>query len=95
MRGAGRVVFAAVLLLIVGLVARQGAVLAATGVAAGLAVALGAGQALQALLVGVSPRDGWTFSAAVAVAFLMALLGCLRPTLRAVSVDPLTVMRAD
>ena len=64
-------------------------------VALGLALAFGAGQGLQALLAGVSPRDGLTFAAAVAVAAVMAFLGSLLPALRAMRVDPITVMRSE
>lgn len=42
---------------IVALVMRQGVVLATAGVVVGLVVAYAAGRAMQALLVGVSPRD--------------------------------------
>ncbi|MFI5183199.1 MAG: ABC transporter permease [Vicinamibacteria bacterium] len=77
------------------LVLRQGLLLASTGVALGVTLALGTGRALEALLVGLSPRDAATFLAAVAVALIMTLVGSLFPALRAVRVDPMTVIRAE
>ena len=68
---------------------------AAIGVALGVAVAYAAGRAMQALLAGVSPADAATFAAAVALSAAMALLGSLLPALRAVRVNPMTVMRAE
>ena len=65
------------------------------GVGLGLALAFAAGRGLEALLAGVSPRDAATFLAATGVAVSMALLGSLLPALRAIRVDPLTVMRAE
>jgi len=80
---------------VVALVMRQGAVLAGVGLLAGVAVAAAAGQALRALLAGISPFDALTFAAAVAMVALTTALGCLRPALRAARVDPLTAIRAD
>jgi predicted permease len=80
---------------IVALVMRQGIVLTAAGLAVGIAGAAAAGLALRALLAEVSPFDAVTFSTAVALVGTTTVLGCLRPTLRAVRVDPLTAIRAD
>ena len=80
---------------VMGLVLRQGVRLTAVGLGVGLALAYGAGRAMQALLAGVSPHDATTFAAAVLVSALTALAGCLLPALRALRVDPLTVMRAE
>jgi predicted permease len=77
------------------MVLRQAAVLAGAGVALGVLVAYAAGRAMQALLAGVSPGDAATFAAAVALSVATALLGSLLPALRAVRVDPMTVMRAE
>jgi ABC-type lipoprotein release transport system permease subunit len=43
----------------------------------------------------VSPGDAATFSAAVALCQLMTMAGSLWPALRAVRVDPITVIRKD
>jgi ABC-type lipoprotein release transport system permease subunit len=50
---------------------------------------------MEALLAGVRPTDGVTLGAAIALSFLMAVLGTLVPTLRALGVDPMTALRAE
>jgi putative ABC transport system permease protein len=80
---------------ILAMVLRGGALAAAGGVVPGLALAYGAGRALQGLLAGVDPGDGATFAAAAAVGLAMTISGSLLPALRALSVDPITVMRAE
>jgi putative ABC transport system permease protein len=80
---------------ILSLVLRQGVVLCAVGVALGVAVAYAAGRSMQALLAGVSPGDAPTFASAVALSIAMTLLGSLLPALRAVRVDPMTVIRTE
>jgi putative ABC transport system permease protein len=77
------------------MVLRQGAVLAAIGVVLGSALAYASGRAMQALLAGVSPADAATFLSALALSVLMALVGSLLPALRAVRVDPMTVIRSE
>ncbi len=77
------------------MVLRQAAALAGLGVVLGVLVAYAAGRAMQALLAGVSPADGATFAAAVGLSVTTALLGSLLPALRAVRVDPMTVIRAE
>jgi putative ABC transport system permease protein len=77
------------------MILRQGAILAGMGVGLGVIVAYAAGRAMQALLAGVSPADGATFAAAVLLSGAMALLGSLLPALRAVRVDPMTVIRTE
>ncbi len=77
------------------MVLRQGVILTGIGVALGVAVAYAAGRAMQALLAGVSPADGATFAAAVCLSAAMALLGSLLPALRAVRVNPMSVIRAE
>jgi predicted permease len=77
------------------MVMRRGLGLALAGTIAGAAVAAIASRALQVLLADVSPTDGITFGAAIALAMLMTLAGSLLPALRAVRVDPIEVMRAE
>ena len=69
--------------------------LAALGVLAGGVLAYGAGQLMAALLAGLSPADPLTFVVASLVVGLMALGGSLLPALRAVRVDPMSVMRTE
>jgi ABC-type antimicrobial peptide transport system permease subunit len=80
---------------VVSLVMRHAARLAALGVGLGLLLAYAAGQSLEALLAGVSPRDVPTFVAAAGVATLTALAGSLLPAWQATRVDPLKVIRVE
>jgi putative ABC transport system permease protein len=73
----------------------EGFMLAAVGAAVGLAMAYVAGRSLEALLAGVTPTDGPTLAAALAIAVVMTLAGSVVPAWRAARVDPATVMRAD
>lgn len=80
---------------IVGLVMRRGLVLALAGIVLGVALAVAAGRALQAVLAGVSPSDPPIFGGAVALALVMTLLGSLLPAVRAMRVDPMTAIRTE
>lgn len=80
---------------ILGMVLRQGLLLAAIGISLGAALAYVAGRTLEALLAGVKPSDAVTFLAAVGLCLVMTLLGSLLPALRAIRVDPITVMRTE
>jgi len=80
---------------IVGRVMREGLVLATAGVAIGVLVAYLAARAMGALLAGVQPGDPLTLAGAAVLCFVTAVVGCLRPALRAASVDPITALRGD
>ena len=80
---------------IVGLVVRQGVVLALCGVIPGVALAYAAGRWMQSLLFGVEPGDATTFAAAAGLCVLMTLAGSLMPVLRAVKVAPASVFRGE
>lgn len=77
------------------MVMRRSTTLALIGVSLGAVVAYGAGRSMQALLFGVDPANARVFSAAVLLAFLMALAGSLAPAWRAIRVDPITATRAE
>jgi putative ABC transport system permease protein len=80
---------------IVRMIAREGILLALGGLIPGVALALWAGRAMQALLAGVKPDDPVTFSVAIGLCAATALFGSLRPALRASRVDPATALRAE
>lgn len=80
---------------IVTLIMGRSAVLAFLGIAAGLGLAYASGRAMESLLAGVHPGDPATFSIAIGLCLLMALLGSLLPTLRAVRVDPISAIRME
>ncbi len=77
------------------MVLRQGMLLSVAGVLPGVALAYAAGRAMESLLAGVKPADTITFAAAVGLCLVMSLVGSLLPALRAVRVDPLTVIRSE
>ena len=60
----------------------------------GLALAYASALALQSLLIGVTPGDLPTFIAAIATVVVMAVAGTLLPTVRALSVNPVTAIRS-
>ncbi len=69
--------------------------LTVAGTVPGVVMALLAGRAMGALLLGVRPWDPVTISAAVALVLAMALVGSLVPALRAVRVSPVSAMATD
>ena len=77
------------------LVAAQGLRPVLGGLAIGLAIALGAGQLLRALLVGVQPADPATALTVVLVLLASASVAILVPVRRAVGVDPAQVLRTE
>jgi predicted lysophospholipase L1 biosynthesis ABC-type transport system permease subunit len=80
---------------IVGRVLREGLALAVGGVTIGVFVAYLAARAMGALLAGVQPGDPLTIAAAAVLCFMTAVVGCVRPAIRAASVDPITVLRGE
>jgi putative ABC transport system permease protein len=80
---------------IVGMVLGEGAVLAATGTAIGLVVALWLTRFLSGMLYGVEPTDPLTFVGLGAGALVIATLAALLPALRATRVDPVVALRQE
>jgi predicted permease len=80
---------------ILGMILRDGLILALAGIAIGAGLAYGAGIGLQSLLAGVRPGDVTTFAAAIGLCLLMTLAGSLLPAMRAVRIDPATAVRPE
>jgi putative ABC transport system permease protein len=76
-------------------VLREGLALSLIGIVIGVAVASAAARGMSALLFGVRPSDPLTMAAAAALCLATAVVGCLRPALRAARVDPLSALRAE
>ena len=74
---------------------KEGAALAAAGVALGLPLAALLGFGVSSLLYDVKPLDPVVFTAAPAVLALAALVATWLPARRATRVTPLTALRAD
>lgn len=77
------------------LVVGQGVRITAVGLAIGAALALGAGQLMQSLLLGMSPRDPVTFAGVTLLLTVVALAASVVPARRAAGVDPVRALRAD
>ena len=80
---------------ILGLIVRQGMVLALTGVAIGLAGAFALTRLMRSLLFGVRSRDPLTFVAIAALLALIALLASYIPARRAARIDPMVSLRCE
>jgi putative ABC transport system permease protein len=77
------------------LVLRQGAKLAALGIACGVMIALALARLVSSLLYGVSASDLMTFAAVPILLALVALAACYFPARRAMRVDPMAALRYE
>jgi putative ABC transport system permease protein len=77
------------------LVLREGVLMAATGIAIGLAASAALTRLMSALLVGIGPRDPVAFTCAAAILLFVAALASYLPARRAVRVDPITALRTE
>ncbi len=77
------------------MVMREGARVAAFGVAAGILLAIALTRAMSNLLFGISATDPVTFAAVSAMLAVIALAACYVPALRATRVDPMAAVRLD
>lgn len=80
---------------IVGLVLRQGAVLAAWGCGLGILAGVGVSQGIRGFLFGVAPLDPLTFATVPFGLFLVALLASFVPAVRAAKVSPIEALRQE
>ena len=80
---------------VVTMVAARGLVLAAAGLALGVAGGWAATRGMTSVLYGVQPTDPSTFAAVVMLLGTVAFVACLVPAARAARVDPMVVLRQD
>jgi len=80
---------------VLGMVLREGGVLAGAGVTLGIVGALAASRLLAGFLFGVTPNDPAVFIAVPALLGLVAVGACLIPARRASRVDPVVALRSD
>ena len=77
------------------LILRQGFVLTATGIVAGIGVALWLSRYLRSQLYAVSPLDPGVYAVVAAILGAVALLACFVPARRATKVDPVVALRHE
>ena len=80
---------------VLGLVLREGIVLACLGLLIGTAASLGVSRLLAKMLYGVAPTDPATYAGVAAVLGAVGALACLVPAFRASRVDPLVALRYE
>jgi putative ABC transport system permease protein len=80
---------------VVGMVVREGVILAAVGLGLGLVGAYFVGRAMQSMLFGVKPLDLLAFVSVGLVLMASALLACYWPARRAASIHPMQVLRME
>jgi putative ABC transport system permease protein len=76
-------------------VLRQGLLLTAAGVVAGLAGALALTRTIRSLLFEVSSTDPFVFTAIPLLLVIVSLVACYTPARRATKVDPLVALKED
>jgi putative ABC transport system permease protein len=80
---------------VVAMILRQAIVLAAMGVALGLAGAIGLSRFLETMLFGVGTTDAVTFAGAAGLLILMALAATFAPARRATQISPVEALRYE
>jgi predicted permease len=80
---------------VVGMIVRQGLVLAIIGAIVGSAASVGASRLLETLLYGVRAGDPVTLLLVTVLVLVVGLLACWLPARRATRVDPLVALRYE
>ena len=80
---------------ILGMVFLQGAKIAGTGIAVGVAASLVLATSMRSLLFAVGARDPLTLVVVSAVLGLAAMAACYIPARRALRVDPVVALRHE
>jgi putative ABC transport system permease protein len=80
---------------VLGLVMKQGAVIVAIGIVAGLATAFALTRLMASLLFGVTATDLPTFGGVTVLLFAVALAACYVAARRATRVDPIQTLRYE
>ncbi len=80
---------------VVGLVLKEGTIVAVVGAVIGLGGAYLVGRAMQSTLYGVGAMDRFAVGATAALLLVVAWLACLVPALRASRVEPMTALRDE
>jgi putative ABC transport system permease protein len=80
---------------VIGLVLKEGTIVAVAGAIIGLGGAYFVGRAMQSTLYGVNAMDTFAVGTTAGLLLGVALLACLIPALRASRVEPMTALREE
>jgi len=80
---------------VVGLIIRDGVLLAAIGLGLGLFGAFFVGRGMRSMLFGVQALDLSAFISVAVVLLVAAILACFAPARRAASVEPMRALRTE
>ena len=80
---------------VLGMILKQGAILAGLGVGVGVVAAFTLTRVMRGLLYGVSASDPWTFLAVALALIAITLVACYIPARRALRVEPLVALRYE
>jgi putative ABC transport system permease protein len=80
---------------VLGMVMRQGARMAACGIALGLAGAFALTRLMASMLYGIRPDDAWTFALISILLGAVALAASYLPSRRAMALDPVSALRHE
>jgi putative ABC transport system permease protein len=80
---------------VLGMIVREGLLMAVLGIVAGLVGAALATRLMTTLLVGITPRDPIAFGAGATLLLLVAGVASYVPARRATRVDPVVALRAE
>ena len=80
---------------VIGMVVREGMILAVVGLLFGCAASALLGRFVSTLLFGVSTTDASVFGAVALILALAAFFACYVPALRATRIDPLKALRIE
>ncbi len=80
---------------VVRMIVRQGLLVAAAGMSAGVAAALALAGVIRGMLYEVAPSDPWTFAAVCGILSAAVAAACWVPARRAAGVDPMVALRYE
>jgi predicted permease len=80
---------------VVGMVLRESMAMVGAGVVLGLVATVATGRLVASVLFGLSPTDGWTLAAVIALMAAVSLAACYLPARRAARVDPMVALRYE